>query len=626
MKNITGTTQERLIASDHIAAALRHYQRGARRLALAGSWLIVARYIQILREANELDGSIGAVIAAVVAIAAATLFRWDVWQTYGRNDLVGLVWALTVIAVLTGIPDLADPGLRFGAYLVPVVTSAALLARPRFIAIVGGLAIAGYMLPEIPFPTDNIVGLGTRVAVFALVIMTLIGVRVGIERLLRIAEEEMLRIDHRIVGLQDREDDVASIYEISRMIGTGGSLHEVLPRLVGRVAEAIGATVGGVLLWSGEDEQLNLIQRVWVHGRSEKTRAMGFSLSEAGHGQRVFVSGAAYVDNFVDERDTSDRLLSSLGVHQVAMVPLNIERQTIGVLVIGDKKTGTFTTQDTARLTALAGPTALVVRQIARYEEALNQSDRLEEIATMKTDFVSVVSHELRTPLTSIIGSLSTLQRPELLPPNPNAQELVATAQRQAQRLRTLIEDLLVVSRLDNRALPVRPTAVELTAFLHNTVTSVSVNDRTTVTISADPDVPIIHTDPDHLARIITNLVSNAIRYAEGSTIEIETALSEREVDIRVVDHGPGVPFDRRDRVFEPFTQLEDLQTRHRGGTGLGLSIVAGLAGTLGGRVRYEPTIGGGATFVLTLPIRHNVTRPVDGPDRTDPGKLRNRH
>ncbi len=611
MKNITGTTQERLIASDHITAALHHYQRGARYIALIGSWLIVARYIQVLRDANELDASRGGVIAAVVVVAAATLFRWDVWQTYGQHHVVGLVWAVAVLGVLTGIPDLDDPGLRFGAFLIPVVTSAALLAKPRFVAIIGGLAIAGYVLPETPFPPVDAIGLATRIAVFALVVMTVVGVRVGVEKLLFIAEEEMLRIDQRIVGLQEREDDVASIYEISRMIGSGGSLHEVLPRLVGRVAEAVGATVGGVLLWSGNDERLNLIRRVWVHGRSEKTHVMAFSLSEPGHGQRVFVSGEPYVDNFVDERETTDPLLNALGVRQVAMVPLDIEQQTIGVLVIGDKTNGVFTTQDTTRLTALAGPTALVVRQIARYEEALQQSDRLEEIATMKTDFVSVVSHELRTPLTSIIGSLATLQRPELLPPDPNAQELVATAARQAHRLRTLIEDLLVVSRLDNRALPVRPTAIELTAFLHNTVTLVAVSDRTTITITTEPDVPIVNTDPDHLARIVTNLVSNAVRYAEGSSIEIHTTRDENEVHMSVIDHGPGVPFDRRERVFEPFTQLEDLQTRQRGGTGLGLSIVAGLAATLGGRVRYEPTIGGGATFVVTLPIRHSVSRPV---------------
>ena len=81
----------------------------------------------------------------------------------------------------------------------------------------------------------------------------------------------------------------------------------------------------------------------------------------------------------------------------------------------------------------------------------------MAELAQMKTDFVSVVSHELRTPLTSIIGSLKTLQRPELAPSVPSARELVTTAERQAHRLRALIEDLLVVSRLDNRALPMRP-------------------------------------------------------------------------------------------------------------------------------------------------------------------------
>ena len=102
----------------------------------------------------------------------------------------------------------------------------------------------------------------------------------------------------------------------------------------------------------------------------------------------------------------------------------------IGVLVVGDKATP-FTPLDVETLESVAAPAALVLNQMARYEAARSTGERMAELAELKTDFVSVVSHELRTPLTSIIGALTTLQRPELMPEDPRAKQLVDMAAKQ---------------------------------------------------------------------------------------------------------------------------------------------------------------------------------------------------
>jgi signal transduction histidine kinase len=241
-----------------------------------------------------------------------------------------------------------------------------------------------------------------------------------------------------------------------------------------------------------------------------------------------------------------------------------------------------------------------VVSQLGRYEAASEMSRRLEEVAQMKTDFVSVVSHELRTPLTSIIGSLDTVARPELAPEADTARSLLTTARRQAGRLQRLIEDLLMVSRIDRNAVPIQLEAVRLRVFLEEVANLVS--GAPAITVTVDPEDLTAIADPDHLNRIFINLLENAVKYAPDSSVELVARGRQSAVEILVVDHGPGIPADQRDRVFEPFTQVEHSSTRTRGGTGLGLSIVKGLAEAMSGSVELRDTHGGGSTFLVRLP------------------------
>jgi signal transduction histidine kinase len=222
----------------------------------------------------------------------------------------------------------------------------------------------------------------------------------------------------------------------------------------------------------------------------------------------------------------------------------------------------------------------------------------MQELASMKTDFVSVVSHELRTPLTSIIGSLATLARPELPRDSDMARDLLDSARSQANRLKYLIEDLLIVSRIEGKALPTVSETIDLVPFLEDAVREVPESGRVVVT---GPTL-MLTSDPEHIRRIMINLVQNAVLYAPGSPIEVVTNDELDAVTISVVDHGPGIPVEDRERVFERFTQLEPATTRRQGGTGLGLAIVRGLTSTLGGTVRVRETPEGGATFEVRLP------------------------
>jgi len=144
------------------------------------------------------------------------------------------------------------------------------------------------------------------------------------------------------------------------------------------------------------------------------------------------------------------------------------------------------------------------------------------------------------------------------------------------------------------------PEAIRLIDFLTEQLATVPGLED--VSLKVVPPTATATIDPDHLGRVLINLLDNAAKYAPGGPVEMRAESHGSTIEIAVVDHGPGIRAEKRGRAFERFGQLENADTRSQGGTGLGLSIVKGLTEAMGGTVELENTPGGGATFVLRLP------------------------
>jgi K+-sensing histidine kinase KdpD len=589
------------------------------RVVLVLSWLALAGFAYLGWSGPGLDDDRVWIPLALVggALVVLSLMPWRRLLAGPVADGLILVW---IVAAAVGIAaaDVFHGGTpQVGIQVALVVTAAAMMVSP-IVVVAAGLAAAGsyaYVLLEAPdLPTGETI---FRYGVIAAVTLITAVLAVAWRRQLRVAADRLARVTTQARDVEDKERELDHLYAVSRTITSGSNLGEVLPELVGRVVDAVDARLGLVMLYSPKDQALEVMSPIWVAGHTVRTEEYLLPLTEHGLAQRVFVSGDPALDNHILDGELRDSLVADLDTQRVAAVPLQIEARPIGVLMVGDKP-DEFTRDDLDTLASLAAPSALVLSQMARYEEARETGAKMAEVARLKTDFVSVVSHELRTPLTSIIGSLKTLARPELAPTHPDARQLLQSAEKQAGRLRTLIEDLLVVSRLDNRALPVRPETIEVPTFLTELVRSIPGADRR-VMLDTDSDVHIVEADPQHLRRVLTNLIENGLKYATGSSIEIHTRTSGDEVWISVSDHGPGIPYELHEHVFDPFTQVEHAETRAKGGTGLGLSIVRGLAEAMGGRVWFEPTIGGGATFTVALPrTARSYTTTISARNRDD--------
>jgi signal transduction histidine kinase len=237
--------------------------------------------------------------------------------------------------------------------------------------------------------------------------------------------------------------------------------------------------------------------------------------------------------------------------------------------------------------------------------------DHLTELNRMKDDLVAVVSHELRTPLTSIQGYIKTLLQLEGELDDEQRRSFLEAADRQSERLRRLIEQFLVVARLETHVEPLMATRVNLARLCAVVVDELRPRAHGhAFDVRVPPEVAEVETDEAKLHQILSNLVENALKYSPPDTrVTVEAVPSLHGTVITVTDEGGGIPEEMRERIFDRFFQGDLTATRRVGGTGLGLYICRRLAETIGGRIWLARSDAGGSEFSLFVP----ETPPVEG-------------
>jgi two-component system, OmpR family, sensor histidine kinase KdpD len=225
------------------------------------------------------------------------------------------------------------------------------------------------------------------------------------------------------------------------------------------------------------------------------------------------------------------------------------------------------------------------------------QAEALAEGNRMRTALLAAVSHDLRTPLASIKASVSSLRQTDVEWSEADEADLLATIEQNADRLDALIGNLLDMSRLHTGSLQpfLRPTAIDEVA----PVAAGGLDDSLRLEMAVPDGFPLVLADPGLLERVLANLFSNALRYSPaGRPPELHAFCEGSTVRLEVADHGPGVPDELKERIFEPFTRVGD---RFPGGVGLGLAVARGFAEAMGGQIEAKDTSGGGLTVAIML-------------------------
>jgi signal transduction histidine kinase len=266
-------------------------------------------------------------------------------------------------------------------------------------------------------------------------------------------------------------------------------------------------------------------------------------------------------------------------------------------------------------LTGLADQLGLVLESARLRADQQATVQRLRELDEMKSDFVAITSHELRTPLSGIRGFVDMLLRRGNDLTKDQRDEYLGIVLTQADRLIRLVDDLLVVSRVEAGKLTLEPTDLEIRPLVRQ-VTDALGEASVRIAIEEGPDAPTrMVADANRLVQVLTNLAHNAVKFSPpDATVTIRWRTpAEGTVAFDVIDLGSGIPEEDVERIFDRFHQRESSMT-HTEGFGLGLYITRLLAEAMGGWIDVVSSTGEGSTFTVTFPVARNLPEPARPP------------
>ncbi|MGB5260518.1 MAG: GAF domain-containing sensor histidine kinase [Gammaproteobacteria bacterium] len=250
-----------------------------------------------------------------------------------------------------------------------------------------------------------------------------------------------------------------------------------------------------------------------------------------------------------------------------------------------------------------------LARQVVSQLELRLKVRELESLDKSKDEFISTVSHELRTPLTSISGSLSLLLNNKVGKLEDRQQQMVAIAARNSDRLLGIVNDILDLAKLEAGKLEIRRDTHDLISLLDDAVElnrpyCMQCNCDLVVNYDLGESAGLINGDASRLLQVLTNLITNAAKFtSDEDTIEVSLVIVDDTARIGVTDHGPGIPEDQQQHVFERFKQIGTPVNQKMPGTGLGLRISKQLIMLHEGTIGFESIPNQRTTFYFTVPL-----------------------
>ncbi|WAS92511.1 sensor histidine kinase [Nannocystis punicea] len=269
-----------------------------------------------------------------------------------------------------------------------------------------------------------------------------------------------------------------------------------------------------------------------------------------------------------------------------------------------------------AAIVQIEQASAQLASAIQEEEKARHAADQAIAANAAKSAFLATMSHELRTPLNAILG-YSELVVDELRDRGGGNEDLIDDIRKvhaSGRHLLGLITDVLDLTRIEASRLELSPTDFEPAKLLREVVEifiPLALRNNDVLTLDLADDVGEVHHDPTRVRQVVINLIGNAIKFTRDGTVTVRLRGEPELFEVFVEDTGIGIPIDKIERIFEPFTQVDASSTRRYEGTGLGLAVCRRLVSLMGGAIEVRSSVGRGSSFTVRLPRRYTI------PERT---------
>jgi signal transduction histidine kinase len=408
-----------------------------------------------------------------------------------------------------------------------------------------------------------------------------------------------------------------------------------LPTLLGKIVETVsrGMESPRVVLALIGDREPGVVYETGLGLRPLSPQAEGWEWCFDGP-ERV-ITWQDLLGPLADARRTAQRAWLEANEAQVA-VRLAVKDRVAGILALGPRTDGTpYSSEDLETLGTLANQAAVALENAQLFSTLTRAHEELKELDRLKGEFIQNISHELITPISPIVGYLDILTSQEIGPVNEAQLDCLVSMRKSTDRLKTLIEDLLELTRLDvGKYVPKleRVGTEELIESSVGEVTPLAKQKGVELGASVPAGIPDIRGERAKLMQVVTNLLRNAVKFTPaGGYVKVAVRAVPAEaraeapagvgvgagfgpaalataqggaaaVEIAVADNGIGIPPEHLPKIFERFYQVDGSSTRKHGGTGLGLTIVRKIVEAHGGVVTVESELGRGSLFRVRLP------------------------
>ncbi|MBA8793888.1 signal transduction histidine kinase [Friedmanniella endophytica] len=413
----------------------------------------------------------------------------------------------------------------------------------------------------------------------------------------------------------------------------GSSLHslteveEILEAILVPLCEGLHARVGWVRVFPGTEDlpgrSLGLMYPPMPERRAAPEDLVIAAQRLARQIWRLQQSLVIYRDDAAsatlvppDLRDTVLDIMKPLGVASMIFAPLGIRETCLGYLIMSrTDEDEVWSPLEIRAINRMAREIGLAIGQARSFAREQQLVGELQALDARKNAFVSMVSHELRTPLSSVIGHLEIIRNGDLGPVDARVDRSLGAVERNTRRLTTLIEDLLLLSRIEENTTPTVRKPVDLDLLARESVQlQQPVADRSGITLRllSGASVPMMLGDPNEIERVIDNLLSNAIKFSpRGGEVQIAVGgdPTGEAVELRVTDHGIGISPEDQRRLFTRFFRSTNPAAEAIPGTGLGLAICKLIVERNRGRISVQSELGRGTTMRVAFPV---TDRPAE--------------